>query len=180
MKSIIKISFIYITLTMFQAIPVVAQGKKDTTVKEVDFFTQMIDKSRPGKPHQVFEEIVGTYTFKGRHFDWVDSVTNKVALEFTGTIVRRSFANGRFFVADVSSDSTLEMPIQDGKMKNAKFQGMEIEGYDNVKKKYVKTQIGNHIGSGIYTGEGTYNSTTKSITFYSEFELVQGTISKSN
>ncbi len=51
-------------------------------------------------------------------------------MEYSGTIVRKSFANGRYFIVDVTSDGKLEMPIQDGKMKEVKFQGIEIEGYD--------------------------------------------------
>jgi hypothetical protein len=66
------------------------------------------------------------------------------------------------------------MPIQDGKMKEVKFQGLEIEGYDNVKKKFVRSSIGNHLNSFIVAYEGTYDSTTKTITFDSEFELIPG------
>jgi len=95
-------------------------------------------------------------------------------LEYSGTVVRESFANGRFFIVNVTSDGKLEMPIQDGKMMEVKFQGIEIEGYDNVKRKFVRSSIGNHLNSFIASSEGAYDSTTKTITFDSELELIPG------
>ena len=151
-----------------------SQNKKDSFANVGDRSEQILDFSRPGKHHQILANLVGTWTFKGHHFNWVDSVTSTVALEFSGTVIRKPFANGRFFIVDVISDSTLEMPIQDGKIKKAKFQGLEIEGYDNVKKKFVKTSIGNHFGSGIAVAEGLYDSTTNTITFDSETEFAPG------
>jgi hypothetical protein len=35
-----------------------------------------------------FAELVGTWTFEGKHYEWVDSVTSKVSLELGGTVVR--------------------------------------------------------------------------------------------
>lgn len=66
------------------------------------------------------------------------------------------------------------MPIQDGKMKEVNYKGIETEGYDNVKMKFVKTSIGNHLGSDISFSDGNYDSTTKTITYYSEDELTPG------
>jgi hypothetical protein len=177
------LSVMLITIAVFFTTSIFAQNNKDTAKSNSsssgdDTFNQMLDYSRPGKYHQLLADLVGTWAFKGRHFDWVDSVTSKVALEFSGTSVRKSFANGRYFIVDVTSDSTLEMPIQDGKMKTVKFQGIDIEGYDNVKKKFVRTSIGNHLYSGIHVPEGVYDSATKTITFDSEFESAPGTKTK--
>ncbi|NEU09329.1 DUF1579 domain-containing protein [Flavihumibacter sp. R14] len=151
---------------------------KDSTVSVYsageDTYKQMIDYSRPGKFHQLLADIAGTWTFKGKHFNWVDSVTSTVALEFSGTIVRKPFANGRYFIVDVTSEGTLEMPIQDGKMKEVKFQGVEIEGYDNVKGKFIRTSIGNHLNSGIPVTEGIYDPAKRIITFDSQVEMIPG------
>ncbi len=158
--------------------PLFAQTTKDTTTTVYsaanDTYSQMLDYSRPGKYHQLFADLVGTWTFKGRHFDWVDSVTSKVALEYSGTVRRESFANGRYFVVNVIGDGKLEMPIQDGKMKEIQYHGIDIEGYDNVKRKFVKSSVGNHLYSSIVVSEGTYDSMTKTITFDSEFESIPG------
>ena len=161
-----------------------AQVNSDSTVSvysaNADSYNQMLDYSRPGKYHQLLADLVGTWSSKGRHFNWVDSVTSTVAIEFSANVVRKSFANGRYFVVDIISDGTLEMPIQDGKMKVERFKGLEIEGYDNVKKKFIRTAIGNHLYSSILTHEGTYDSSTKTISFTSEFEPLPGTKTKDN
>ena len=168
-----------IMVAVFFTTPLFGQNNKDTATSksssnEDDTFNKMIDFSRPGKYHQLLADLVGTWTFKGRHFDWVDSVTSKVALEFFGTAVRKSFANGRFFILEQTGGFKIPLPIQNGKMINGLPRGIETEGYNNVKKKFELTLIGNHIGSEIWFFEGNYDSTTKTITFDSETELVPG------
>ncbi len=173
-----SLSFVLIVVGVLITAPLFAQKSSDTTTSVYsatdNTYNQMLDYSRPGKYHQLLADLAGTWNFKGRHYDWVDSVTSKVSLEFSGTIVRASFANGRYFVVNVTSDGTLEMPVQDGKMITAKFQGIELEGYDNVKMKFVRSSIGNHLNSGIVASEGVYDSTKKTITFDSEVEPVPG------
>ncbi|WP_276484348.1 DUF1579 family protein [Paraflavitalea pollutisoli] len=137
-------------------------------------YKQMLDYSRPGQYHQLLADLVGKWTFKGRHFNWVDAVSSTISLEFSGSINRASFAHGRYFVVNIVSDGTLEMPIQDGNMLETKFQGVDIEGYDNVKMKFIRTSIGNHLNSGIIVSEGTYDSTRRTITFDSEYSPVPG------
>jgi hypothetical protein len=176
--------FRIVSLTMlvvaaaFFAKPLVAQKSNDSTTSvysaTADTYNQMLDYSRPGKYHKLLDDLVGTWNFKGKHYDWVDSVTSKVSLEFGGSIVRESFAHGRYFVVNVTSKGTLEMPVQDGKMIVTKFRGLEVEGYDNVKGKFVKTAIGNHLNSGIIIYEGVFDSTKNTITFDAEFESIPG------
>lgn len=171
-------AFVLIVVSVLFTAPLFAQKNSDTTISVYsatdNTYNQMLDYSRPGKYHQLLADLAGTWIFKGRHYDWVDAVTSKVSLEFSGTIVRTSFANGRYFVVNVTSDGTLEMPVQDGKMIAAKFQGIELEGYDNVKMKFVRSSIGNHLNSGIVASEGVYDSTKKTITFDSEVEPIPG------
>ena len=78
------------------------------------------------------------------------------------------------FFVDATADSKVKMPIQDGKMKEVNFQSNEIEGYDNVKNKFIRTLIFNNIGSAILFFEGTYDSTTRTITYDTEMELAPG------
>ena len=68
----------------------------------------------------------------------------------------------------------IAIPVADGKMKDVLGKGLAIEGYDNVKQKFVKTSITNHIGSDITFWEGTYDPTTKTITFDAVDEIVPG------
>ena len=137
-----------------------------------------LDYSRPGQYHQILADLVGTWTFKGRHFSGNPNPdSNKVTIAFHGSLVRKPFANGRFFIVELTGSKLqrpLQMPIQDGKMKEDIGRTIETEGYDNVKKKFVLTFIGNHIGSGINFYEGKYDPMTKTIFFECEEELIPG------
>ena len=59
----------------------------------------------------------------------------------------------------------MQMPGEDGKMKDMQFKGMGVEGYDNVKKKFVSSWIDN-MGTGIQFSEGTYDPATKTFTLH--------------
>ena len=68
-----------------------AQNNKDTTTSnsssnEEDTFNQMMEYSRPGKYHQLLGDLVGSWKFTGSHFEWVDSVTSKVAIKLFGPV----------------------------------------------------------------------------------------------
>jgi hypothetical protein len=159
------ISIILIAFSAFITIPTFAQNRNDSSA---------LDYSHPGKYHQILAELAGEWTFNTRRFSGNPNPdSNKVVNEFSGNFVRKSFANGRFFIVELTGGK-LQIPIQDGKMKEENVQDIEIEGYDNVKRKFVFTFINNHIGSGIIYSEGSYDSTTKTISYEYEVEPVPG------
>jgi hypothetical protein len=165
---------ILIVVTALIAVPAFAQDKKDTSANGDESLKQMLDYSRPGKYHQMLAHLAGSWSFKGSRFDWIDSVTTKVAMELNGSLVRKPFADGRFFIAEIITRDKLQLPIQDGKMIEGYGEAIQTEGYDNVKKRFQISYINNHIGSALNFWEGTYDSTTKAITFDSELEDVPG------
>jgi hypothetical protein len=67
----------------------------------------------------------------------------------------------------------MQMPDETGKMKDMQFKGMGIDGYDNVKKKFVSSWIDN-MGTGIQFSEGSYDPATKTFTYTSEIEMMPG------
>lgn len=153
-----------------------AQDKKDSTSNGDDIAQQMFDYSRPGKYHQVLADLVGTWTFKGRRFP-LNPDSSKAKFDFFGTHIRKPFAEGRYFIVDMTMGDSLHkqlIPVQDGKMREVIGKGIAIEGYNNVKKKFEQAYITNHIGSDIVFWEGSYDSITKTITFNSEQEIVPG------
>ena len=173
MKKLITV----IILSALITIPTFAQNTKDSSSNGDDTFNQMINYSRPGKYHKLLANLVGTWTWKGSHFSGNSNPdSNKVVMQFSGTLVRKPFANGRFFIVEQTSGKLqkLQIPIQDGKMIEDNAKTIATEGFDNVKKKFVLTIINNHIGSDIFFSEGNYDSTTNIITFDSEEELVPG------
>ena len=67
----------------------------------------------------------------------------------------------------------MDMPGADGKMKSMTFKGHGLEGYDNVKKKFVGTWMDN-MGTGIMMSEGDYDPATKTFTYTGEYEAIPG------
>jgi hypothetical protein len=110
--------------------PTIAQNKKDSSA---------LDYSRPSAYHQLLAHLVGTWMFQGKFYSGHSNPdSNKVVGGFNGSLVRKPFADGRFFIVELTGGN-IQMPIQDGKMKEVAAQLIEIEGYDNVKKKFVLT-----------------------------------------
>ena len=165
---------ILIALSTF-LIPALAQDKKDSLANGDEFFKQWLDYSRPGKYHQLLGNLVGNWTFKGRHYTGDPNPDlNKVEKEFNGTINRKAFANGRYFIVELTGGGKIQMPIQDGKMKEVNATEIEFEGYDNIKRQFVKAKIANHMGSDLSYSEGSYDSASRTIIYQRVETLVPG------
>src|SRR5205814_10261180 len=102
---------------------------------------------------------------------WMSPDQNAKPQESKGTATRKSAMNGRYATMDVTGK--LQMPGEDGKMKDMQFKGMAVEGYDNVKKKFVSSWIDN-MGTGIQFSEGTYDPARQTFTLSSEMEVMHG------
>ena len=168
-------------ITTFLPTFLFAQNGKDTSKSNqastgADVGQQMFDYSRPGKYHQILADLVGTWTFTGRRFP-LSPDSSKVKFDLFGSLIRKSFAEGRYFIVDMTMGDSLHkvsIPVKDGEIKEVIGKGIAIEGYDNVKKKFVQAYVSNHIGSDIVFWEGIYDSTTKTINYNSEEEIVPG------
>jgi hypothetical protein len=127
---------------------------------------QLLDFSRPGPNHAVLAKIVGTWAFQDKNLPFVK-----------GTAVRKPIYDGRFYVVEITGGK-LQIPIANGQMRLENYQGMEIEGYDNVAKTFMTTSINNHIGSDIKNQRGSYDPTTNSFTYDWDTELSPGAKTK--
>jgi hypothetical protein len=130
---------------------------------------QMMELSKTGENHKLLANLAGTWVYDIKF--WMNPDPNAPPSESKGTAVRKPIMNGRYFVMDVSGK--MQMPGPDGKPKDMQFKGMSIEGYDNVKKKFVATWIDN-MGTGIEFSDGTYDPATKTFTYNLEMEPVPG------
>jgi uncharacterized protein DUF1579 len=128
---------------------------------------QMMELGKPGENHKLLAGMAGNWTYTVKM--WMDP-TGK-AQESKGTATRKAIMDGRFFVADHSGK--FQMPGADGKMKDMNFKGMAIEGYDNVKKKFVVSWI-DSMGTMILNSEGTYDATSKTFTYTAQCEMMPG------
>jgi hypothetical protein len=134
-----------------------------------EMMKQMMELSKLNENHKLLADLDGNWTYTIKF--WMNPDPNAKPEESKGTAVRKSIMNGRFSTLDVTGK--MEMPGPDGKKKEMTFVGHGIEGYDNVKKKFVGSWIDN-MGTGIMFSEGTYDPATKTFTYTSEFEAIPG------
>ena len=134
-----------------------------------DMMKQMMEMSKLNENHKLLSSLDGNWDYTIKF--WMNPDPNAKPQESKGTATRKSIMGGRYVTTDVSGN--MQMPGEDGKMKTMQFKGMGMEGYDNVKKKFVASWIDN-MGTGIEFSEGTYDPATKSFTYTSEMEPVPG------
>ena len=130
---------------------------------------QMTEMSKLNENHKLLSSLDGNWDYAIKF--WMNPDPNAKPQESKGTATRKSIMGGRYVTMDVSGK--MQMPDETGKMKDVTFKGMGIEGYDNVKKKFVASWVDN-MGTGIEFSEGTYDPSTKSFTYTSEIEMMPG------
>jgi hypothetical protein len=136
---------------------------------EAEMMKQMMELSKLNENHKLLADLAGTWNYTVRF--WMNGDSSSKPQESKGTAVRKSTMDGRYYTLDVSGK--MEMPGPDGKKKEMMFKGMGIEGYDNVKKKFVGSWIDN-MGTGIMFAEGDYDPATKTFTYTGEIEAIPG------
>ena len=130
---------------------------------------QMEEMAKLNENHKLLASLDGNWDYKIKF--WMNPDPNAKPQESTGTATRKSIMGGRYVTMDVSGK--MQMPGADGKMKDVMFKGMGIEGYDNVKQKFVASWIDN-MGTGMEFSEGTYDPATKTLTYAMEMEPMPG------
>src|SRR5206468_2639157 len=113
--------------------PVTATGQPNSQ----EMMKQMIEMSKLNENHKLLSSLDGSWNYTIKM--WMNPDPNAKPQESKGTATRKSAMGGRYFTMDVTGK--LQMHGEDGKMKDMQFKGMAVEGYDNVKKKFVKEWI---------------------------------------
>jgi hypothetical protein len=134
-----------------------------------EMMKQIMEMSKLNENHKLLSGLDGNWNYTIKF--WMNPDPNAKPEESKGTAVRKSIMDGRFSIMDVTGK--MEMPGPDGKKNEMTFKGHGIEGYDNVKKKFVGSWIDN-MGTGIMFSEGDYDPATKTFTYTSEFEAIPG------
>jgi hypothetical protein len=130
---------------------------------------QMMELSKPNENHKLLADLDGNWTYSIKF--WMNPNPSAPPQESKGTATRKSIMDGRYSVMDVTGK--MEMPGADGKKKEMTFKGMGVDGYDNVKKKFVGSWVDN-MGTGIMMSEGAYDPATKTFTYTTEVEAIPG------
>ena len=136
---------------------------------DAEMMKQMIELSKLNENHKLIGNLAGTWNYTVKF--WMTGDPSLKPQESKGVAVRKPIWGGRYYTLDVSGK--MQMPGEDGKMKEVVFKGMGLEGYDNAKKKFVGSWMDN-MGTGIMMAEGTYDPATQTFTYTGEYEQVPG------
>ena len=128
---------------------------------------QMMDMAKLNENHKLLATTAGTWSYTVKM--WMDPAGKPT--ESTGTATRKAIMDGRYVSGEYTGK--FKMPGADGKMTEMNFIGMSMDGYDNVKKKFVSGWVDN-MGTGIMTMDGTYDAGTKTFTYTGEYEMMPG------
>ena len=134
-----------------------------------EMMKQMMEMSKLNENHKLLADMNGNWNYTIKF--WMNPDPSAPPQQSKGTATRKSVMGGRYVVMDVKGK--MQMPGEDGKMKDMQFKGMGIEGYDNAKQKFVGSWIDN-MGTGIQFSDGTYDPATKTLTYTSEIEMMPG------
>ena len=129
----------------------VAMAKDKKPAKEMDpqAMMEVYQKlATPGEPHKLFATLAGNWTTTTK--EWMEP--GKPPTESTGTADIKMLLDGRFLYQEFTSQ-----------MMGQPFSGIGIDGYDNLRKKYVTTWM-DTMGTGFFTMEGTASGDGKTIT----------------
>ena len=102
----------------------------------------------PGEPHKMFATLAGSWTTTTK--EWMEP--GKPPTESAGTAEMKMLLDGRFLYQEY-----------DSQMMGQPFSGIGIDGYDNMRKRYVTAWI-DTMGTGIFIMEGTASPDGKTIT----------------
>ena len=126
-----------------------AKDKKQAKQMDEQAMMEVYQKlATPGEPHKLFASLAGSWTTTTK--EWMEP--GKPPTESTGSADMKMLLDGRFLYQEYNSQ-----------MMGQPFSGIGIDGYDNLRKRYVTTWIDTW-GTGIFQMEGTASADGKTIT----------------
>ena len=138
-------------------------------MNDQEMMAKMMEMGKLNKNHKLIASLDGNWNYTVKFWMNGDS-TSKPDLAH-GTAIRKSLMGGRFFSKEVKGK--MQMPGEDGKMKEFDFMGHAMDGYDNAKQKFVSTWFDN-MGTGMMMTYGTYDEANKTFTSTGEIEPLPG------
>lgn len=126
-----------------------------TTLSAQDYNSEEAQKAwqesmTPGEMHAMLAKAAGKW--RAKVIMWNDPASEPMVSE--GTVESEMIMGGRYLQSK-HTGSYMGMPMH----------GLAIEGYDNVKKKFVNTWVDN-FGTGIMVSEGEYDPEKKETVYY--------------
>ena len=144
------ISSAVITLCLMLTVsPALAKDKKGGKPMDNEAMMELWKQlATPGEPHKLFATLTGNWTTTTK--EWREP--GKPPAESTGTAEMKMLLDGRFLYQEFT-----------GNMMGQPFNGIGIDAYDNMTKKYVTAWM-DTMGTGIFMMEGTASADGKTIT----------------
>ncbi len=142
----VAITIVGITLTVS---PGFAKEKKHEKAMDPQAMMELWKQAAtPSEPHKLFATLVGSWTTQTK--EWMER--GKPPTESTGTAEMKMLLDGRFLYQEYN-----------GQMMGQPFNGIGIDAYDNMTKKYVTAWM-DTMGTGIFLMEGTASPDGRTIT----------------
>ncbi len=142
----VAITIVGITLTVS---PGFAKEKKHEKAMDPQAMMELWKQAAtPSEPHKLFATLVGSWTTQTK--EWMEP--GKPPTESTGTAEMKILLDGRFLYQEYN-----------GQMMGQPFNGIGIDAYDNMTKKYVTAWM-DTMGTGIFLMEGTASPDGRTIT----------------
>jgi hypothetical protein len=136
-------------ISLLTVSPALAKEKKhDKHMDQQAMMELWKQAATPGEPHKLFATLAGSWTTATK--EWMEP--GKPPMESIGTAEMKMLLDGRFLYQEFN-----------GQMMGQPFNGIGIDGYDNIRKKYVTAWM-DSMGTGIFIMEGTASSDGKTIT----------------
>jgi len=143
------VSFVLTILCLMLTVsPVLANEKKAKQMDPQAMMELWKQAATPGEPHKLFATLAGSWTTTTK--EWMEP--GKPPMESAGTVDMKMLLDGRFLYQEFN-----------GQMMGQPFNGIGIDGYDNIRKKYVTAWM-DSMGTGLFIMEGTASPDGKTIT----------------
>jgi hypothetical protein len=134
---------------MLTVSPALAKDKKGGKPMDQEAMMELWKQlGTPGEPHKLFATLAGSWTTTTK--EWMEP--GKPPMESSGTAEMKMLLDGRFLYQEFN-----------GQMMGQPFNGIGIDAYDNMTKKYVTAWM-DTMGTGIFIMEGTASADGKTIT----------------
>ena len=144
------LSFIVTTLCLaLMGSPALAKDKKHDKPMDKEAMMELWKQlGTPGEPHKLFATLAGSWITTTK--EWMEP--GKPPTEASGTADMKMLLDGRFLYQEFN-----------GQMMGQPFNGIGIDSYDNMRKRYVTAWM-DSMGTGIFLMEGTASTDGRTIT----------------
>ncbi len=142
-------------LALVSMLSVVSSHAEDHKMdpKQAEMMKAFQAAATPGTQHKMLAGMAGKWTYTSKFWESAEAKPEVSK----GTSTMKMILGGRYLQHDIK-----------GKAMGMPFEGLGITGYDNVKGEYSTIWLDN-MGTGIMSGKGSFDESSKTLTDSGEF-----------